>query len=204
MTVCTGDVKLATVFSDLVQAKDAILVSSGCPVKKSSSEGGKYVTFQCFRSGVYKKKDSKVFQELQRKSSSSIWNELGALATKCTNYPTSTIISCYGWRTASAATEPIHSWRSSPEVPWTERTWGTHLPSTYHSIEVHFPDVKVTWTTRDVQNLLQSTVKHSHETQEFVQLLDKKKNDGWLVSVYHKQEPVPDSVRTVASTMSSR
>ena len=198
MTVCTGDVKLGTVFSDLEQAKDAILVFSGCPVKKSSTEGGKYVTFQCFRSGVYKKKDSKVPQEFQRKSSSSKCNCPFAVNLKQARSS--------GYEVYKLSNQHNHQLLTDEElqvlpqnrfIPEEVRQkfleLNAHGVLTCHQLitlieKVHFPDVKVTWTTRDVQNLLQSTVKRSHETQKFVQLLDQKKNDGWLVSVYHNPE----------------
>ena len=43
----------------------------------------------------------------------------------------------------------------------------------------HFRDVPVTWTVRDVQNLLQKASNRAHETNEFVKLLKEKSNDGW-------------------------
>ena len=43
----------------------------------------------------------------------------------------------------------------------------------------HFRDVPVTWTVRDVQNLLQKASNRAHKTIEFVKLLKEKSNDGW-------------------------
>ncbi|XP_078446338.1 protein FAR1-RELATED SEQUENCE 11-like [Wolffia australiana] len=43
----------------------------------------------------------------------------------------------------------------------------------------HFPDVAVTWTSRDIQNLLQKSSSRAHETNEFVKLLKEKSNHGW-------------------------
>ncbi|XP_078430683.1 protein FAR1-RELATED SEQUENCE 11-like [Wolffia australiana] len=43
----------------------------------------------------------------------------------------------------------------------------------------HFPDVLVTWTIRDVQNLLQKSSSRACETNDFVKLLKEKSNHGW-------------------------
>ncbi|XP_078438771.1 protein FAR1-RELATED SEQUENCE 11-like [Wolffia australiana] len=43
----------------------------------------------------------------------------------------------------------------------------------------HFPDVAVTWTLRDVQNLLLKSSVKSRETNDFVKLLKEKSKHGW-------------------------
>ena len=41
----------------------------------------------------------------------------------------------------------------------------------------HFTDVPITWTLRDVHNLLQKASNRAHETNEFVKILKDKSND---------------------------
>ena len=52
----------------------------------------------------------------------------------------------------------------------------------------HFPEVKVSWTVRDVQNLLQKQCDRKHEAHDFVTLLNSKKSAGWEVSLEHDPE----------------
>ncbi|XP_078430674.1 protein FAR-RED ELONGATED HYPOCOTYL 3-like [Wolffia australiana] len=44
----------------------------------------------------------------------------------------------------------------------------------------HFPDVAVTWTLRDVQNLLLKSSVKSRETNDFVKLLKERSKHGWF------------------------
>src|SRR5690348_5049864 len=53
----------------------------------------------------------------------------------------------------------------------------------------YFPEMKVTWTTRDVQNLLQKQSKRALETNMFLKLLeDKVQQQGWQISFTHNDE----------------
>ena len=42
-----------------------------------------------------------------------------------------------------------------------------------------FPEMKVSWTKRDVQNLIQKHPRRSHETSDFINLLNERTNNGW-------------------------
>ena len=49
----------------------------------------------------------------------------------------------------------------------------------------HFPDVKVTWTKRDVQNLTQKVCDRNKEASDFIRLLElKREKDNWSVRTY--------------------
>ena len=52
----------------------------------------------------------------------------------------------------------------------------------------YFPELKVTWTKRDVQNLLQQHVNRRLETHHFVSLLNGKRADGWQICIHHNEE----------------
>src|SRR5207248_419889 len=99
--VCSGDLCMGKIFRDIHEAKDVIQGFARCPVKKSSTHEGKYVQFLCFRAGSYKKKESKVSSEFQRKCSSMkcdcsfsvCLNELANQATRFTKSTMSIIIS---------------------------------------------------------------------------------------------------------------
>jgi hypothetical protein len=52
----------------------------------------------------------------------------------------------------------------------------------------HFPDRKVTWTTRDVQNLIQKQCDRKREAHDFIQLLNNRTQHGWQVFMHHNQE----------------
>jgi hypothetical protein len=47
----------------------------------------------------------------------------------------------------------------------------------------HFPDMRVSWTKRDIQNLTQKVSDRSKEASDFINILEEKKNcnEGWSV-----------------------
>jgi hypothetical protein len=52
----------------------------------------------------------------------------------------------------------------------------------------HFPDLQVSWSKRDVQNLLQQHTNRKFETHEFVSLLTRKRTDGWEIQIQLNEE----------------
>ena len=55
----------------------------------------------------------------------------------------------------------------------------------------YFPDLRITWTKRDVQNLLQQQINQKLEIHQFVALLHLKRSDGWQIEIQHN----PDTLR---------
>jgi hypothetical protein len=54
--------------------------------------------------------------------------------------------------------------------------------------KVHFPDTTVTWTVRDIQNLLQGTCNRKQETRNFLKLLELKPKSRWLQAMDLNEE----------------
>jgi hypothetical protein len=49
--------------------------------------------------------------------------------------------------------------------------------------EEHFPDIEVTWTKRDVQNLTQKVIDRNKEASDFLEKLEDKRNGSGNWSV---------------------
>jgi len=120
----------------LEKAKDAIQDYSKCPVKKSSTQNGKYTSYLCFRSGTYTKKDSNVAEEFQRKSSSAKCNcpfSVGFKTNGRLRIWSLSIVQCAhpstpnrrGARCSSA--KPVYSWKRSGGNSRVQCKWSAQL-----------------------------------------------------------------------------
>ena len=181
--------EIGTVFFSLTGAKNAAVELCKCPVVQRSVRQHTYVYFECFRSG---KPKGAIGATTQRKAHSK----------KCSCPFKATVKkSVEGYRVISIVGEHNHELYTEEELqelPQSRfipqevqekivslfRLGNLNISQIMTLIEKeHFPDVKVTWTKRDVQNLTQKVSDRAKEATDFLSLLEEKSNsdEGWCV-----------------------
>lgn len=197
---CSGEgVMKGAVFSTLSQAKEACTRFAQCPVKQSSTKKLKYVTFSCFRSGSPSQSQSKVDEEFQRKKwSSRIQCPFIIRLKKNESLDVFEVTDLSDTHNHELyAEEEIQQLPQNRFIP--EEVKDRILSLNSHGIlkcdqimclieNDYFPELQVTWTKRDVQNLLQQHVNRKLETHNFVSLLHRKCADGWQINIHHNEE----------------
>jgi hypothetical protein len=159
-----------------------------CPLLQKSSKQLKFVRLLCFRSGQAVLKHSSVSAEFQREKSTSRCQ--CPFVIKLRSKEESKCYEVYELNNQ-------HNHGQLAQMPQNR-----FIPdevqakmNELHELGVlkcsqimtliesqYFPDVKVTWTSRDVQNLLQKSSNRAHETNDFVKLLEQKSKDGWEIN----------------------
>ena len=182
---CTGLIRATR-----LSVGDPIPHSSPFLVKQSSSKQLQFISLLCFRSGLQSAKESSVPKEFQRKRTS---NRCGCqFVIKLRLIPD----------TESYRISEIRNEHNHPPLDHDEAAMLSQKRFIPEEVEQkmlelnrlgvltcsqimvlieneHFPDVKRTWTTRDVQNLFQSSSNRAQEAHEFVKLLSDKTAEGW-------------------------
>ena len=189
---CSGsNVAKGTIFSTLSEAKELCTQFAQCPIRQTSEKHYKYVTFLCFRSGAPAKYESQVDEEFQRTK----WSSRIECPFKIRLKQTAT----NAFEVTELSTTHNHELFESQELQ--QLSQNRHIPDEVkekilslngHGVLTcaqimcliendHFLDLAVTWTKRDVQNLIQQHSNRKQETHEFVSLLNGKRMDDWQV-----------------------
>ncbi|XP_078443052.1 protein FAR1-RELATED SEQUENCE 11-like [Wolffia australiana] len=186
----TQKVSVGDVFETLEQACEKCIEYTNCPLGQKSSKHLKFIRFLCFHGGQTSMKQSSVSIEFQREKR----------ILKC-QYP---FVIKLQLNQASGVYEVYqinnqHNHNLFTEVELAQMPQNRFIPDEVKTkmLELnelgmlrcsqiktlieqeHFPNVPVTWTVRDVQNLLQKSSSRARETNDFVKLLKEKSNHGW-------------------------
>ena len=198
----TDKLKLGTIFSSLSEARKQCVLFARCPLSQKSTKKLKYVTLTCFRSGTCPPKQSNVPDEFQRERKTAkcrcpffIRLRLVEDATKTGEY-----------RVYELCNEHNHELFDEHELTYLPQNrfipddiqdkileLNAHGVLSCSQIMVlitkeHFTDRDVTWTTRDVQNLIQKHCDRKREAHQFVELFNSRTQLGWQVFMHHNME----------------
>ncbi|XP_078438352.1 protein FAR1-RELATED SEQUENCE 11-like [Wolffia australiana] len=186
----TQKVSVGDVLETLEQAHEKCIEYANCPLGQKTSKHLKFIRFLCFRGGQASMKQSLVSTEFQR--------EKRTLKCQCP------FVIKLRLNQASGVYEVYqknnqHNHDLFTEVELAQMPQNRFIPDEVKTkmLELnelgmrrcsqiktlieqeHFPDVPITWTIRDVQNLLQKSSSRARETNDFVKLLKDKNNHGW-------------------------
>ncbi|XP_078442232.1 protein FAR1-RELATED SEQUENCE 11-like [Wolffia australiana] len=186
----THKVSIGDVFETLDQAREKCTEYANCPLGQKSSKHLKFIRFLCFHGGQASTKQFSVSTEIQR--------EKRTLKCQCP------FVIKLWLNQASGVYEVYHMNNQHNHDLFTEAELAQMPQNRFIPDKVktkmlelnelgmlscsqiktlieqeHFPDVPVTWTIRDIQNLLQKSYSRACETNDFVKLLKEKSNHGW-------------------------
>ena len=186
----THKVSVRDIFQSLEQARQKCIEHANCPLSQSSSRQLKFIKFCCFRGGQESMKQSSVPMEFQR--------EKRTVKCQCPfNIKLRFNLTSGVYKVYEINNQHNHDLFTEAElaqmpqnrfIPDEVKTKMVELSklgvlkcSQIKTLieQEHFPDVPVTWTIRDVQNLLQKSFNKAHETNDFVKLLQEKSKQGW-------------------------
>ena len=192
---------IGIVFDSLENARQACVQFARCPLKQQSTQKLRYVKFSCFRSGSYRKRSSIVPVDEQRQTKSSKCGCPFFVRLRCVQSSDQLHYKVY--EISKQHNNDLFSEEELAVLPQNrfipDNVQGKMLELNQHGIlscsqimtlieKQHFPDIKVTWTLRDVQNLFQKFCNRKQETTNFVKLLEKKAIDGWERSMELNEE----------------
>ena len=175
---------------DIFQSRQKCIEYAKCPLSQTSSKQLKFIRFCCFRGGEASMKQSSVPREFQREKRTVKCQ--CPFIIKLRLNQTSGVYEVYQinnqhnhdlFTEAELAQMPQN--RFIPDEVKTKMVelneLGVLKCSQIKTLieQEHFPDVPVTWTLRDMQNLLQRSFSKAHETNDFVKLLKEKSKHGW-------------------------
>jgi len=142
-----------------------------------------------FRAGTYSKRDSNVLPEFQRKRPSQKCNCLFSVKIKKLKDGCFQVYDLHSKHNHDLLEEDelaiLPQNRFIPEIVQEKM-----LDLNSHGIlscsqimllieKDFFPETAVTWTVRDVQNLLQKSARRNFEANDFINLLNAKSIEGW-------------------------
>ena len=179
--------EIGTVFKSMAEAKLAASSFSKCPVTQRSAKQQKYIYFECFRSGK-----AKGVTDTQRKIHSKKCNcpFKATLKRQVVGFEIIAIVAEHNHELyTDNGLEQLPQNRFIPdhvEVKVIElfNLGNLKINQMITLIEKqHFPDVKVTWTKRDIQNLTQKVADRTKEASDFLRLLEEKRDrvGNWSV-----------------------
>jgi hypothetical protein len=187
------------VFPSMESAKSAITEYASCPVLQTSRKKHEFVSFLCFRAGVHRKRASLVTEDLQR-DRKSLKCEC-PFAVKLRRMGASESYKVYYVNDRhnhevfdQAELESLPQNRFIPENVKDKilelNQHGVLTPSQIMTLieKDEFPELKVTWTKRDVQNLIQKHSRRTHEASDFVNLLNERCSAGWETRIFLDSE----------------
>jgi len=183
---------IGTLFASITDAKKAATEFCRCPIIQRSARQHKYFYFECFRSGTSKITNT---QQPQRK-----------LHSKKCSCPFKAVIKKVesGYQVISITPEHNHELYTEEELQQLpqnrfipedvqEKITSLFLLGNLNTGQImtliekeHFPDVKVTWNKRDVQNLTQKLIDRNNEATEFIERLEEKRDgtDKWRIRTF--------------------
>jgi hypothetical protein len=194
-----AEIYVGHMFESIECAKQTITAFAGCAVHQSSTRNMKYVEYSCFQSGSYTKKTSDCVSDENKRKSKSI--KCGCKfcvrlkLTKCGTYEVCTIVNTCNHELYT--TEELQQLPQNQFIPESVQQkmlelhkLGVLSPSQIMTLtESEFSETAVTWTKRDVQNLLQAHTYRSHEAFEFIELLQQQKQrKKWEVEIQLNSE----------------
>jgi len=161
---------IGIVFDSLENARQACVQFARCPLKQQSTQKLRYVKFSCFRSGSYRKRSSIVPVDEQRQTKSSKCGCPFFVRLRCVQSSDQLHYKVY--EISKQHNNDLFSEEELAVLPQNrfipDNVQEKMLELNQHGIlscsqimtlieKQHFPDIKVTWTVRDVQNLFQSS-----------------------------------------------
>ncbi|XP_078439877.1 protein FAR1-RELATED SEQUENCE 11-like [Wolffia australiana] len=189
-SVETQKVSVGDVFETLKQAREKCTEYDNCPFGQKSSKHLKFIRFLCFRGGQASMKQSSVSTEFQREKRTLKFQ--CPFVIKLRLNQSSGVYEVYqinNQHNHDLFTEfELAQMPQNRFIPDEVKTKMLELNelgmlrcSQIKTLieQEHFPDVPVTWTIRDIQNLLQKSSSRARETNDFVKLLKEKSNHGW-------------------------
>lgn len=199
-TVCeSSTVFVGATFDSLQSARLECTQYAQCPLKQSSTRKQKYIQFACFRAGHYIQKESVVPEASQRKKSSVKCNCPFLIkllqVSQSDSYTIYSISNTHNHELFDKAEMQGLSQNRFIPADVQEKIIALNELGILKCSQImnliekdYFPEVMVTWTSRDVQNLLQKTVDRQAEANDFLKLLNVKANEGWIVRMDHNDE----------------
>jgi hypothetical protein len=201
-TCCSESFVVGARFNSLGDAKETGTLFAKCPLRQYSTQKHAYIVLKCFRGAVFEKMKSEVDASQRRKTPTRKCNCAFTIRLRKVDdteqYQVYFIDGTHNHELYSE--DELASLRHSRFIPDEVARKMIELNSlgglkTKQIVkliaEQFFPQVAVTWNTRDVQNLLQS-VTRSHEAYELIDLLKMKQTEEEQLTSMHLN---PDSFR---------
>ena len=190
-----GSFVIGTRFTSFAVAKEAAVRFAGCPLVQRSMRGHKYLVFRCFRAAKCEKKESKVDPSQQRNKLTRKCDCPFEVKLKKIDEESFVVYMVNGVHNHPTFSEDeLASLPQNRYIPDDVKEKMLELRSngtlsTKQIIllieQTFFPELPVTWTSRDVFNLFRSINRRSEEATELINHLQKLQSDqGWKIALH--------------------
>ena len=184
-----SNIQIGSIFNSIDEAKTAIIMLCGAPVKKRSTDKEKFVIFSCYRTGSFETNVSILERKRQRESVKCDCPFQVRIKKEGDLFTVYRINSSHNHELLTIEEQEILPQnRFIPEdiknkILELSKLGNLTTQQIMTLVEKqHFPEVKKTWSTRDVQNLVSGSFDRAREASDFINLLCCKRDEaGWIV-----------------------